>query len=388
MLEFQANVFHQERVTLFVEVVLPLAISKTYTYRVPNDLVEKVAIGKRVIVQFGKSKIYTAIIYGTSNKAPERYEAKYIIDVLDDFALVTSTQLRLWDWVKEYYLCQLGEVMQAALPAALKLASETKITAVDQIEVDKDSLNDKEFLILEALEVAGELKISDVVKLLGQKTIFPLLKSLLNKRAIKVSEELRERYKPKKKAFILLNSIFKVEEEKRLLIEGLDRAPKQQDAVLAYFQLSKKQSNIAKNDLLEASGCGQSALKSLIDKEIFIVEERVVSRLYGEEVIEETSFALSDAQQKSLDEINSQFLSKDVVLLHGVTASGKTQLYIRLIEEMLKRNDTVLYLLPEIALTSQIVDRLRLHFGAEVGVYHSRFNDNERAEVWHKVLKG
>jgi primosomal protein N' (replication factor Y) len=388
MLEFQADVFHQERVTLFVEVVLPLAISKTYTYRVPNDLVEKVAIGKRVIVQFGKSKIYTAIIYGTSNKAPERYEAKYIIDVLDDFALVTSTQLRLWDWVKEYYLCQLGEVMQAALPAALKLASETKITAVNEMEVDKASLNDKEFLILEALEVAGELKISDVVKLLGQKTIFPLLKSLLNKGAIKVSEELRERYKPKKKAFILLNSIFKIEEEKRLLIESLDRAPKQQDAVLAYFQLSKKQSNITKNDLLEASGCGQSALKSLIDKEVFIVDERVVSRLYGEEVVEETTFRLSHAQQKSLDEINSQFVSKDVVLLHGVTASGKTQIYIRLIEEMLKRNDTVLYLLPEIALTSQIVDRLRLHFGAEVGVYHSRFNDNERAEVWHKVLKG
>lgn len=387
MLEFQANALYQERITLFVEVVLPLAISKTYTYRVPYELVDRIAVGKRVIVQFGKSKIYTAIIYATSDKAPERYEAKYIIDILDDFSVVTSTQLLLWDWVQDYYLCHLGEVMQAALPAALKLASETKITATDQTDIDKNSLNDKEFLILEALEVAGELKINDVVKLLGQKTVFPLLKSLLNKGAIRVSEELRERYKPKKKAFILLNSIFEIEEEKRLLLETLNRAPKQQDAILAYFQLSKKQKSISKNDLLEASGCGQSALKSLIDKEILIVEERVVSRLYGEEIIEETSFILSDLQQQALDEINSQFQSKDVVLLHGVTASGKTQLYIRLIEEALKTGNTVLYLLPEIALTSQIVDRLRLHFGAEVGVYHSRFNDNERAEVWHKVLK-
>jgi len=389
MLELQGNTPLVEKKTLFVDVVLPLAISKTYTYRVPQALNESIAIGKRVIVQFGRSKVYAAVIYAISDKAPERYEAKYILAILDDYPLITSHQLRLWEWVRDYYMCHLGEVMQAAMPAVFKLASETKIIAAkDYPMADRALLNDKEFLILDALDIAGELKISDVVKLLGQKTIFPILKGLLNKGAILVSEELRERYKPKLKSFILLNTLFESNEEKRLLLESLDRAPKQQDAVLAYMQLIKRQPHISKLELLETSGSGASALKALIDKGIFLVEERVVSRLFGEELITETTFDLSREQQKAYDDVKQQFLTKPIVLLHGITASGKTQIYIRLIEEALAKGKTVLYLLPEIALTSQIVERLRLHFGKEVGVYHSRFNDNERGEVWQKVLNG
>lgn len=388
MIEFQASEHLSERVTLFVDVVLPLAISKTYTYRVPNELKDKVSVGKRAIVQFGKSKIYTAIIYDISTKAPSRYEAKYILDILDEQPIVTSKQLLLWGWVKEYYLCHLGEVMQAAMPAALKLASETKIIAAENSEIDRSLLTDKEYLILDALDVAGELKVSDVVKLLGQKTVFPLLKSLLNQGAILISEELRDRYKPKKKAFLILNIDLEQEGEKKILIDSLNRAPKQQDAVLAYFQLRRKQAHIAKGELLEASGCGASALKSLIEKGVFIVEEKVVSRLYNEDSLIEASFSLSEAQRIALEDIKKQFAEKDVVLLHGITASGKTQLYIRLIEDALAKGGSVLYLLPEIALTSQIVERLRVHFGKRIGVYHSRFNDNERAEVWQKVLSG
>ncbi|GAA4797953.1 primosomal protein N' [Olivibacter ginsenosidimutans] len=389
MLELQGDTPFVEKVTMFVDVVLPLAISKTYTYRVPQLLRENIAVGKRVIVQFGRSKLYAAIIFAISDKAPERYEAKYIIDVLDDDPIITASQMHLWEWVRDYYMCHLGEVMQAALPTVFKLASETKIMATADFPVEeRAALTDKEFLILDALDIAGELKVSDVVKLLGQKTVFPLLKRLLNKGAVLVSEELRERYKTKLKAFILLNTLFENNEEKRLLLESLNRAPKQQDAVLAYLQLAKRQTHISRSELLEVSGCGQSALKALIEKGIFLVEERAVSRIFGEEQLTETTFALSTAQQQAYEEIKQQFLSKPIVLLHGVTASGKTQLYIRLIEEVLAAGKTVLYLLPEIALTSQIVERLRLHFGNAVGVYHSRFNDHERVEVWQKVLNG
>lgn len=389
MLELQAEGHQQERITKFVDVVLPLAISKKYTYRVPHELADAVAVGKRVVVQFGKTKIYAAVIYAISTKAPERYEAKYLLEVLDDAPVVSSSQLQLWDWVSDYYMCHIGDVMQAAMPAVFKLASETRITAsANTASIDRASLSDKEYLVLDALDVAGELKVSDITKLLGQKTVFPILKSLFRKDAIVISEELQERYRPKKKTFILINSLFESNEERRLLLDSLERAPKQQDAVLAYLQLSKKQTSIAKSELLEVSGCGQSALKSLIDKDVFQVEERIVSRLYGEEIPTEATFHLSEAQQEAVENIKKQFSEKDVVLLHGVTASGKTQIYIRLISEALAKGDTVLYLLPEIALTSQIVERLRLHFGQEVGVYHSRFNDNERAEVWQKVLQG
>lgn len=389
MLELQDDASSMDRITRFVDVVLPLAISKTYTYRVPQELFGDVVVGKRVIVQFGRSKIYAGLIYAISTQAPERYEAKYILDVLDESPLVTDAQLRLWEWVRHYYMCHLGEVMQAALPAAFKLASETKVIANHEYPKDERvTLNDKEFLILDALDIAGELKISDITKLLGQKTVFPILKSLLKKGAVLISEELRERYKPKTKAFILLHPLFIDSEAKRILLDGLSRAPKQQDAVLGYLQLIKTQTQIAKSELLETSGCGPSALKALIDKEVFLVEERVVSRFTNQELLTEKTFLLSEVQQKAFEQIKAQFLTKSIVLLHGVTASGKTQVYIRLIEEVLAKGQTVLYLLPEIALTSQIVERLRLHFGNEVGVYHSRFNDNERAEVWQKVLRG
>lgn len=241
MLELQVEGHQQERITKFVDVILPLAISKKYTYRVPYELTLSVAVGKRVIVQFGKSKIYAAVVYAISSKAPERYEAKYILDVLDDSAIITSDQLKLWDWVSDYYMCHIGEVMQAAMPAVFKLASETKIMASAQLaSVDRTTLNDKEYLILDALDLAGELKVSDIIKLLGQKTVFPILKSLFSKDAIVISEELRERYKPKKKAFVILHSLFDSDEERRLLLDSLERAPKQQDAVLAYFQLRRK----------------------------------------------------------------------------------------------------------------------------------------------------
>lgn len=377
-----------ERKTYFVEVILPLAITGTYTYRVPNDLVATAAVGKRVVVQFGRTKIYSAIVYQIHQNAPSRYEAKYILEVLDEAPVVTPLQLKLWEWICDYYLCTIGEVMQAALPSALKLASETKIIASNLEDVDRSELSDQEYLILDALDISSEIKVSDIVKLLGQKSVFPILKKLFDLGIIQISEQLNERYKPKKKVFIYLNPLFSDEEAKKELFNSLSRAPKQLDALLALNQLNRHTELVSRKELLEVSACGASALKALVDKEVFLVKEKEVSRLGLDDLNKESTVTLSDLQNKALTQMHTFFEEKGVVLLHGVTASGKTLLYIQLIKEQLAKGNSTLYLLPEIALTTQIIERLKVHFGNSIGVYHSRMNDQERAEVWKKVLNG
>jgi primosomal protein N' (replication factor Y) len=387
MLEFSEGSYTQRK-TLFVEVILPLAISRNYTYRVPFEMNDTIAIGKRVVVQFGKSKLYTAIVSAITEHAPEKYEAKYLIEILDNVPVVTARQLQFWNWLAAYYMCNEGEVMNAALPSALKLASETKVMLNREHGYDKAALNDKEYLITEALEIQPELTVSDIVKLLGQKTVMPILKSLFEKNVINISEEVSERYKPRRRTYISLNPVYHNQDNLRELFGILEkRAPKQADAVLAYIKLSRQQKAVTKNDLIEESGSGESSIRSLIDKEVFFAEDKNVSRLnHPDEEDALTNFVLSEAQQFALEDIRLHFEQKDVVLLHGVTSSGKTQIYIRLIEEMMATGRQVLYLLPEIALTTHIIERLRIYFGTSIGVYHSRFNDNERVEVWQKVL--
>jgi primosomal protein N' (replication factor Y) len=387
MLEFTEGL-SATRKTLFVEVILPLAISRNYTYRVPFELNNAIAIGKRVVVQFGKSKLYTAVVALITEHAPEKYEAKYIIDILDEQPVVTQRQLQFWQWLAEYYMCNEGEVMNAALPSALKLASETKVMLNKDFVYDKASLTDKEYLITEALDIQPELTISDIAKLLGQKTVMPILKSLFEKNIVNISEEVSERYKPRKRTYLTLNPAYHNQENLRELFMILEkRAPKQADAVLAFIKLSRQQKAVSKNELIEESGSGDSSIKSLIEKDIFIAEDRNVSRLgYDEDDDQLSNFVLSEAQKIALASVQEQLKEKDVVLLHGVTSSGKTQIYIKLIEEMVATGRQVLYLLPEIALTTHIIERLRVYFGGTIGVYHSRFNDNERVEVWQKVL--
>jgi primosomal protein N' (replication factor Y) len=387
MLEFTEGL-SATRKTLFVEVILPLAISRNYTYRVPFELNNTIAIGKRVVVQFGKSKLYTAVVSVITEHAPEKYEAKYIIDILDEQPVVTQRQLQFWKWLAEYYMCNEGEVMNAALPSALKLASETRVMLNKDFAYDKASLNDKEYLITEALDIQPELTISDIAKLLGQKTVMPILKSLFEKNIVNISEEVSERYKPRKRTYLTLNPAYHNQENLKELFSILEkRAPKQADAVLAFIKLSRQQKAVSKNELIEESGSGDSSIKSLIEKEVFIAEDRNVSRLgYDEDDDQLSNFILSEAQEIALADVQKQLKEKDVVLLHGVTSSGKTQIYIKLIEEMVATGRQVLYLLPEIALTTHIIERLRVYFGGTIGVYHSRFNDNERVEVWQKVL--
>ena len=386
MLSFNADTV--ERRTLFVEVILPLAISKAYTYRVPFELNQQIEIGKRVVVQFGKSKIYTAVIYQISEQPPQGYDAKYLIDVLDEKPIVTANQLRLWEWMANYYLCTLGEVMQAALPSALKLASETKIVKNTDTTFDKSELNDKEFLILDALDIQPELSVGDISKILGQKTVFPVLRGLLAQGIILVSEEIVEKYQARKKTYIKLSVFYDDPENRKQLFEILERAPKQLDLVLSYIQLRKNQAEISKADLLETSGSSAAAVKALIEKEVLIAYEKEVSRLQSHEEDLNADLNLNEVQEDALSLINEQHQHNDVSLLYGVTASGKTAIYIRLIEQYLAQQKQVLYLLPEIGLTTQIIQRLKQYFGNQIGVYHSKFSDLERAEIWQKVLSG
>lgn len=386
MLEF-AEVKHTDRETLFVEVILPLAITKNYTYRVPFEMNSAAQIGKRVVVQFGKSKLYTAIIAAISKFAPQKYEAKYLLDVLDERPVISDRQLQFWQWLSQYYMCNVGEVMNAALPSALKLASETKVILNKDFEVDKSALQDKEFMIVQALELQPELTVGDIIKLLGQKTVMPILKMMFEKNIINISEQVSERYKPRTKTFIKLNPAYNDPDNLKELFPILEkRAPKQADAVLAYIKLARHQKAISKNELIEHSGAGEASIKSLLEKDIFIAEQKNVSRVYFDDDEFSSDFLLSENQQSALTEIKEHFIQKDVVLLHGVTSSGKTQIYIRLIEDMISSGRQVLYLLPEIALTTHIIERLRQYFGSSIGVYHSRFNDNQRVEVWQKVL--
>ena len=377
-----------ERDTLFIEVILPLSLAKNYIYRIPFHLNEHIAVGKRVIVQFGKNKIYTALVKNITSVAPEHYQAKYIIDVVDEYPVVNTLQLEFWDWMTAYYLCNEGDVMSAALPAGLKLASETIIMLREDTDLGAVHITDKEAILITAMQKQSRLTIDHIAKLLGQKTVFPIIRSLIDKEIIHIAEEVVEKYRPLLKSFITLNPFYKEEGNFRQLFEVLERAPKQLDALLAYIKLSKQGIEVSKQQLLEDSNCGPGALKALLDKEIFNLQKKAVSRLRDEAEDMILNFKLSAAQETALGQINTEFKTKDVVLLHGITASGKTQVYIRLIEDAIASGGQVLFLLPEIALTTQIVERIKLYFGDAIGVYHSKFNDNERVEIWNKVLNG
>jgi primosomal protein N' (replication factor Y) len=388
MLDLQEPDF-EERETLFIEVILPLSLAKNYVYRVPFELNEQISIGKRVVVQFGKNRIYTALIKAISSAAPGIYEAKYIIDVVDSHPIITPEQLEMWDWMSAYYLCNEGDVMAAALPAGLKLASETIIVLREDANlVQEEEFTHKEETILTALKTRPRLTIDDVMALLGQKTVYPIINLLLSKGMVYIAEEVVEKYKPLLKTFISLSPFYQDQENLKQLFEILEKAPKQLNALLGYLKLSRQHHLVAKQQLLEESGCGTAALKTLLDKEIFLASKQAISRLREGPDDFILNFSLSEVQAQTLEKLEQSFSTKDVVLLHGVTASGKTQIYIKLIEQAIAKGGQVLFLLPEIALTTQIVERIQRYFGDVIGVYHSKFNNNERVEIWNKVLTG
>jgi len=389
------------RATYFVDVILPLSVPNLYTYRVPFEWAESIAIGKRVVVQFGKGKLYSALVRRIHEIPPKQYVAKYIDSILDDHPIVNQKQFELWEWMCSYYMCNIGDVMVAALPGGLRLSSETKVVLNQAYkeQVLKKELNDKEFLILDALEIRQVLTLNDVSDIIEQKIVYPIIKSLIEKGVVLIQEELKEKFKPKIESFVRITDYADDEENLKTFFVALEKkAPKQLDVVMTYITLSKRYSKerveVRKSDILKVIQGGEAALKSLIKKNVFELYEREVGRLASFENENKIS-NLNEEQQTILDSINAQFgrtesISgqpvKDVVLLHGVTSSGKTEIYVKLIEQAIAEGKQVLYLLPEIALTTQIINRLRKYFGDMVGVYHSKFNENERVEVWNNVL--
>jgi primosomal protein N' (replication factor Y) len=372
----------------FAEVILPLSLAKTFTYSISEAEYHYIKKGMRLAVPFGKSRIYTALVVETHQNQPTLYDAKEIHQILDESPIVTEVQIAHWQWIASYYMCAIGDVYRGAMPSALLLESETVISQKTDVFVDESTLSDDEFLIFQALQQQSSLKVQDIIAILNKKNIFPVIQKLIDKNILVLDEEMRESYKPKLVRYIRLHSKYDSNQGLGELLETLKSANKQKEIVLTYFQLNasdKKPLTVKK--LVEAANSTSAIVKSLIQKEIFedyhIQEDRV--NFTGK--IREVELQLSEAQENAFGGIKDSFTQKEVCLLHGVTSSGKTEIYIKLIEEYLLTGKQVLYLLPEIALTTQLVGRLRAYFGNKVAVFHSKYNNNERVEVWNQVLQ-
>jgi primosomal protein N' (replication factor Y) (superfamily II helicase) len=378
-----------ERVTYFVDVVLPLAVDRLFTYRVPFELNELIQKGVRVVVPFGKTKYQTGIILDIHEHPPKDYQVKYVESVLDEKPIVVGKQIQFWTWLSEYYMSTLGEVMNAALPGNFKLGSETKIALHPDFDRDTADLSDEAYLLVEALSVQETLDLIEVSTIIEKKNVHPFIKKLIDQRVVISVEELKWKYRPKFVTYLRLDERYKNENELRLLLDALENSTQKakQFESLMVFLRNKSQDNpyVAKADLLD-DGASESSLKSLEKNGVLVFESLEISRLKEKGAGEHEKKALSPAQQKTHDEIKAVFDQKDVCLLHGVTGSGKTEIYVELIQEQLNLGKQVLFLLPEIALTTQLIDRLSAYFGDLVGVYHSKFNQNERVEIWNAVL--
>ncbi|WP_396191315.1 primosomal protein N' [Flavobacterium sp.] len=371
----------------FIEVILPLSLPKTFTYSVSEAEYNYIKPGMRVAVPFGKNKIYTALVVASHNNPPTLYEAKEIHQILDEKPIVNQFQIDHWQWIASYYMCNIGDVFRGAMPSAFILESETIISHKQGDAIDESQLSDDEFLIYEALQHQSSLKVQDIMAILKKKNIFPVVQKLLNKNVVSLQEEMQEEYKPKLIRYIRLHEIYSTDESLMTLLDSLKGA-KQKEVLMHYFQTSAQEKKpISVKHLTEISKSTTATIKALVDKNIF--EEYYIQedRVNFDKNKKENNLILSEAQNTAFVEIKESFQSKEVSLLHGVTSSGKTEIYTKLIEEFIAQGLQVLYLLPEIALTTQLVSRLTRHFGNEVAVFHSKYSNNERVEVWNQVLE-
>ncbi|MEX0288391.1 MAG: primosomal protein N' [Flavobacteriaceae bacterium] len=372
----------------FVNVVLPIPLENFFTYRITEAEANFLQVGMRVAVPFGKSKIYTALVYSVHQTPPTAYVAKEIDEILDENPLVNELQLKHWQWISSYYMCTLGEVFRSALPGAFLLESETLILKNKESVLPDEELKDDEFLVLEALEHQPSLRVKDVISIVEKKSVLPLLNRLVLKKAVVLKEDLKEQYRPKMVRYVRLNPNYTSEEKLEEVLEELSRAPKQSRAVLALFQIqarTKKEVSLAE---LEKEGqVSKAVISSLIKKQILEEFYRQTDRVSFDGQGERTAIkSLNEYQTKALDSISQSFESKNVTLLHGVTSSGKTEVYVRLLADCLDSGKQALYLLPEIALTTQLISRLQEYFGEKLSVYHSKYSMHERVEVWNNVL--
>lgn len=365
---------------IYADVVLPLALDNLFTYSVPSDILEMIDIGYRVIVPFGKRKYYTAIVINLHENAPTDYEVKPIESVVDSHPIINEQQIKLWQWMSFYYMCYLGEVYIAAVPARLKLESESFLSVLDTVS-SLEGLTPIETKIMHFLRERGTQKVSQIGKELKIKDMLPYAHSLVYSGLVEIEDQVIEKYKPKTETYIKLNSDISD------ATDIIGRAKKQQELYEALKDAFEKDNGIRiqRSDIESIFGFSSSILKGLIDKNVVIQYTEEVSRINPKLTISRDAYQLNRHQQTALEEINKIFEDKSVCLLHGVTSSGKTEVYIHLIEEQLKNGGQVLFLVPEIALTTQLTLRLQAVFGDRLGIYHSKINDNERAEIWLKM---
>lgn len=373
---------------MYAEIIIPSALPKNYTWSVPVHLQEAVKPGCRVEVNLGKSKKYAGVVKQLHADKPELFDTKDILNVLDHEPVVYEEQLKLWEWIAAYYMCSEGEVMAAALPAHFKLSSETILVFNEEYGDDFSALDHDEFIVAEALLIKKELSLSEVQQLLDTHNAYPVISRLINKKVCHVWEALKQTYSPKKETYIILNPAYNDEDKLSDLLNNWTRAPKQMELLLSYLHLVKTEGEVVKTALLKKSGASEAQLKGLLEKNILRAEKRVVDRIRYLPKEVNIDFELSAEQERALAQIKERLKEKDVCLLHGVTSSGKTHVYIKLIEEYIRQGKQVLYMLPEIALTSQVIRRLQKHFGGYIGIYHSKFSQNERVEIWNKVKTG
>ena len=373
---------------MFVEVIIPLALPKNYTWSVPDKFKDAIQPGIRVEVTLRKNKKYAGIVKKILRSIPDGFNPSSIENVLDELPLVHAQQLQFWEWIANYYMCSEGEVMQAAIPANLKLSSESILQWNEERSLDFSDLTDNEFIVAEALEIKKELRLSEVQQLLDINNTYPVIKKLIEKGVCFIWEELKEKYKQKITSYILLHPAYHSEEKIESLLNNFGKAPKQMELLLAYLHFKQTEGEVTQSALLKKANASLAQLKGLVEKGVLIIEKRNTDRLPNLSKEIAVDFSLSTTQQIALESINTQLEKKSVCLLHGVTSSGKTQIYIKLIEQQLLQNKQVLYLLPEIALTAQMIRRLQKSLGGHIAIYHSKFNPNERVEIWNKIKSG
>lgn len=372
----------------YIDVILPLAVQQTFTYHLTDELSGKVKAGCRVIVQFGNRKLYTALVKRVHAEKPE-YETKPIELLLDEKPVISERMIAFWEWIANYYLCSEGEVMKAGLPSGLKLESQTIIILNEQW-VEEERLTPTEETVFQFLYAQKKATIQQINSLTKRANAYPVIQSLLNKGAVVVEEKVNERYRPKTVTHVSINKSLSTAESMENAFLQLKKSEKQLEMLMLLlnelnYYSSNRKTSITKTALLKKSSSTDSVLKSLIKKGFVDIAEIETDRLPDLQ-IDKKAAPLNNYQEKALNDIHAQLKDKEVTLLHGVTSSGKTEIYIKMIKEQLKAGKQVLYLLPEIALTSQIINRLTEVFGSKAGVYHSKFSDAERVEIWNKVL--
>lgn len=374
----------------YVDVILPLPLANTFTYSVPDEWAEKVRMGMRVVVPFGKKKMYTAVIYLVHSITPTIYDAKDILCLLDNEPILRRPQMKFWEWISTYYQAFLGDVYQAAVPAGLKLESETQVRINPDFEAETH-LSEKEGKVLDALSDGKAISVSELNKITDMRDTLPTLKILLEKAAVEISEELTEKFRAKTDTYIRLTAETEKEDNLRKLFDELSRAKKQLDVLMMYIDLSKclipaKRREVSRKELQDRTGASVAVINGLVERGAMETYTKEIGRLDISDIETFEQYTLNEFQQKAFQEIEKQFIEKQVVLLHGVTSSGKTELYVQLINKVLAEGKQVLYLVPEIALTTQLTSRLKRVFGKRLGVYHSKFSDAERVEIWNNVL--